>query len=239
MCKKEKSFPLLLAETTTKYRSPDTGSTDCLSLCLKLLQALSLKLGTALLKLGLGLKTHGTITPLALNVLVELSMEGLSQLLQLGLIILVDLGQGNDGGGLEVSQGTQTSLSLDNGEWDVHLSAKGRKPEDQLDGVNVVSDDDQLGLLLLDEGSHVLQTELKGGGRGSRGGVLGSSGGLQALQLGLLVLRLVLDEKLEQLSSLVLVQGAAELVDGRGHLQSLKKDLMELRIKGNNPKRKH
>jgi hypothetical protein len=43
---------------------------------------------------------------------------------------------------------------------------------------------------------------------------------------------LVLDEELEQLSSLVLVQGAAELVDGRRHLQSLKKDLL-LSLKAN------
>lgn len=200
-----------------------------LSLGVKLLLALDLKSGSTLVELGLGLETHGAIAPLALNVFVELSVEGLGELLQLGLVLLVDLGQAGNSGGLLVGQGAKTSLALDDGERNIHLSAEGRKPENKLDGVNIVGDEDELGLLLLNERCDVLEAELEGGRRSSGGGsgLVGDGGGslLNSLELSLLGLRLVLDQELEQLSSLVLVQSTVELVDRRRHLQSLKEDL--------------
>jgi len=44
---------------------------------------------------------------------------------------------------------TESSLSLDEAEGDFLLSAELGEPEDELDGVNVMSDDDELGSLVL------------------------------------------------------------------------------------------
>ena len=49
--------------------------------------------------------------------------------------------------------------------------------------------------------------------------------GLKASLLGSLRLRLVLDQELEEFSSLVLIQGAIELVERRRYLQTLKENL--------------
>lgn len=63
-----------------------------------------------------------------------------------------------------------------------------------------------------------------------RGRLLASllSGGdlFEALLLGLLVLRLVLHQHLEELGGLVLVDSLGELIDRRGHLKALNQDLL-------------
>jgi hypothetical protein len=198
---------------------------------LTLLGLLHLNFELSLGQLSLGLQAHDSTAPLSLEVFIELSLEVVLQALELGLVLLVHGGKGAHSGGLLVGEGAQSSLALDNGEGDIHLLAKSGKPDNQLDGVNVVGDDDQLGLLLLNEGGNVLQAVLEHGrGRaGPGGGGLTSSGGLggglEADVLGGISLGLVLHQQLEQLGSLVLVQGSVELVQSRGHLQSLKKDL--------------
>ena len=145
-------------------------------------------------------------------------------------------------------------VHLDDAEGHVHLPAQRRKPQHQFDGVDVVGDHHQAGLLLLHQGRHVLQAVLQkqtrqevnntvreeGGGwvgsclegRGRRsscgGGLTASgskSGGLQTLRLGGLGLGLDLHEQLEKLGSLVLVQSVRELVNGRRNLQPLKENL--------------
>jgi hypothetical protein len=203
---------------------------DRLSKSSLLLGLLDLKLLTTLLELGLGLETHDSAAPLALNGLVELSMEVLRESLELGFVLLANLGEGNDRGSLLVGQCAETGLSLDNGEGDIKLAAQGRKPDDELDRINIVGDDDQLGLLLLNEGSDVLKTVLEGvGDLGSGNRLTGSNSGglgLNAGGLGLLGLRLVLNQELEELSSLVLVESLLELVDGWGDLEALGQDLL-------------
>src|SRR3989338_3859174 len=93
-----------------------------------------------------------------------------------------------------------------------------------LNGVDIVSNKNKLGLLLLDEGSNVVDSVLENGGR-SRGlglGVLelGLGQGGQTLLLLELGLRLVLVGEGKQAAGGVLVDGLVELLDNRGDLQT-------------------
>ena len=59
-----------------------------------------------------------------------------------------------------MDNGAKASLALDNDVGNAHLSAKGREVDNQLDWVYVMSDDDQGGLLGLDESNSVVETVL-------------------------------------------------------------------------------
>eukprot|EP01085_Mycamoeba_gemmipara_P003334 Mycagemm_TRINITY_DN9985_c0_g1::TRINITY_DN9985_c0_g1_i1::g.3334::m.3334 type:complete len:168 gc:universal TRINITY_DN9985_c0_g1_i1:532-29(-) len=94
-----------------------------------------------------------------------------------------------------------------------------------------MSDDDELGLLLLNESGDVIQTELDDSGG------LGLDNSLGVLSLGLsslekaslllsLALWLVLVQELEESGGVVLVQSAGELGNGRRHLQALVQDAL-------------
>jgi len=86
-----------------------------------------------------------------------------------------------------------------------------------------VGDDDELGLVLLDEGGDVVKAELKVAWLGGLSGS-GLSLLLQSLLLVLSGLWGVFTEKLKDFASLVLVNSVGELVDGRGDLESLHQD---------------
>jgi len=61
---------------------------------------------------------------------------------QLALVLALDVLDGQDGGSLLVDNGAEAGLALDNDVGDTHLSAEGRKVDNQLDWVNIVSNDD-------------------------------------------------------------------------------------------------
>ena len=88
-----------------------------------LLGVLGHDLLSALLEFGLGLKTHDASTPSALWTVVELRLEVLLEGLQLALVFLVHFGDSDDGGVLLVGESSQSGLSLNNAERDVHLAA--------------------------------------------------------------------------------------------------------------------
>jgi hypothetical protein len=107
-----------------------------------------------------------------------------------------------------------------------HLPAESGQEDDQLDGVDVVGNDNQRSLLGLDEGDTVVQPVLgEEGLLGVLGGGLLTLGGLglglleETGLLLLLGLGLVLVQELEELGGGVLVQGVAELGDRRGDLK--------------------
>ena len=54
----------------------------------------------------------------------------------------------------------EASLALDDDVWDTHLTAEGREEYDELDGVNVVCDDNERRLLRLDKSDTVVQAVL-------------------------------------------------------------------------------
>jgi len=59
---------------------------------------------------------------------------------------------------LFVDDGAKACLALDDGVRDAHLAAESRKEDDELDGVDVVCDDDERGFLGLDESDDVVET---------------------------------------------------------------------------------
>ena len=105
------------------------------------------------LELADGLVAHLATTPGAadLGVLVELSLEARLVLGEGAGVGGLDLGEGDDGSVLLVDEGAEAALALDDAVRDVHLAAQGREEDDELDRVDVVSDDDKLGLLVLNE----------------------------------------------------------------------------------------
>lgn len=171
-------------------------------LCLLLLLDRLLLLGLSSSGLGAELAAAPLATSLVELVVVVLASVG-GELCELVGVLLVDVDDGNSGGGLLVDDLAETRLALDDDVRDAELAAEGREPHNELDGVDVVSDGDELGLLLLNKSGDVVKTELdhSGGLRLDDGlGILGL--GLSSLQkasllLGL-ALRLVLVEELEE-----------------------------------------
>jgi len=119
-----------------------------------------------------------------------------------------------------VAKFTEVSFSTDEAEGDTLLSAESRKEDDHLDWVDVMGDNDELSLVLFDEGGNVVKTILE---MDWLGGLAGLSFGffLQAFLLVLLGLWAVFAEQFKELACLVLINGVTELSDGGRHLQSL------------------
>lgn len=131
---------------------------------------------------------------------------------------------------LLVDDRAETGLALHNGVWDTHLLAESRKEDDELDGVDIVGDEDKRSLLVLNETDDVVETVLDGVRLGADvllllailngGGLLGET--LLLLGLGL---RAVLVEELESLGSGVAVKDVLELSDRRRDLEAHVQDL--------------
>lgn len=111
------------------------------------------------LALGSALETSDLF--LEFLVLVEVGAEGGSQVGELSLVLLADFSQSNHGGVLLVDEFAEGSLSLDEAVGDVHLLAEVGEPEDNVDGVDVVGNGDQLGLLVFNEFGDVVESELE------------------------------------------------------------------------------
>jgi len=177
------------------------------------------------------LDTHDTTAPLSVElvVIIVLGLELLGELLEIDEVLAAHLGQSHASGRLEVNELAKVGLAADEAEGNTLLSAEGGQMDDELDRVDVVSDDNKLGLVLLDEGGHVVEAELKVERLVTLFGV-GLVGGtalsvvLQSKGLLLVGLWLVLGEQFKELAGLVLLESRLELIDGGGHLQSLHQD---------------
>ena len=189
---------------------------------------------SSLLSLGhhvLVLNSHKTTTPgdLVGSVLVELGHEVLLEGIEILEVLLSNLGEGDAGSGLGVAELSESGLTLDNAVWDSLLSAESWEEDHHLKWVDIVGDDNELGLTFLDEGGNVVKTELEGDWLWSDEAVLLSalSGLSLGLESGLLVLGGlwgVLSEELEKLGGLVLVNGLGELVESWWGLESHEED---------------
>lgn len=132
---------------------------------------------------------------------------------------------------LLVNNSSKTSLTLNNSVRDTHLAAKSGQENNQLNGVNVVSNQDKGSLLVLDEADNVVKTVLDV--VGLLGDILlllalsdGGGLGVETLLLLDLGLGTVLVEELEGLGSGVAVQGVLELSNGRRDLETEVQDLL-------------
>ena len=104
----------------------------------------------------------------------------------------------------------KVGLAMDEVEEDTLLASESVQMDNKLDRVDIVGDHDQLGLVLLDEGRHVIETELEV--HGLLGLILailvGSASislSLESVVLGGLGLRLVLVEQFKELGSYTIV----------------------------------
>lgn len=73
------------------------------------------------------------------------------------LVLALHFLEGNDSSSLLVHNGTEASFALDDDVGDAHFTAQSRQENDQLDGIDVVSDDDKGSLLGFDEGDDMVQ----------------------------------------------------------------------------------
>lgn len=132
---------------------------------------------------------------------------------------------------LLVDDSSETSLALDDGVRDTHLAAQSRQEDNELNGVDVMGDQNKRGLLILDQADNVVETVLDGVrlladillllALLNGGGLLEET--LLLLGLGL---RAVLVEELEGLGSGVAVQGVLELSNRRRDLEAHVQDLL-------------
>ena len=176
------------------------------------------------------LDSHDTTSVLSSEsrVLVVKRSEVTSESVEIVLILFLDLSESNAGCGLLVDKLTETGLVLDESIRDILLATEHREVENKLDGVDIASDEDEFGLVVLDERGDGAQTELV-----DRVGVTGllvlaTSGSFLLQSLGLLSfsLRLVFSQKLESFLSLVPLQSFLELGDLWWDTESLQKNLL-------------
>lgn len=127
-----------------------------------------------------------------------------------------------------MDDGTETSFALDDDIGDTHLATKGREVDHELDGIDIVGDNNKRCLLRLDQGDNMVKAVfgVQGLLRVLRVLVPGSSSTscLETSLLFLLALGAVLVQKLEQLCGSILVEGVLELGDSRGNLETLVED---------------
>jgi hypothetical protein len=144
-----------------------------------------------------------TTTPFSsqISIFIELSLEGLNQVIEFSLILLSDTSQSDTTGSLLANQFSESCLTSDEAERNFLLSAELRKPDDGFNGINIISNDDKSSFLILNETSNIVQAVLD-----SNRGLGVSSGLVFSLELGsfqssfsllLLGLRLVLSEELQ------------------------------------------
>jgi hypothetical protein len=130
-----------------------------------------------------------------------------------------------------VDHSSEAGLALDDGVGDTHLAAEGGEEDDELNGVDIVGDEDERSLLVLNQADNVVETVLDDVGLLADILLLLAlldGGGLLEETLLLLGLGLgpVLVEELEGLGSGVLVENVLELGDRRRDLQAHVKDLL-------------
>ena len=149
------------------------------------------------------LDAHDTTAPLLeqLGVVVVLLLEGDLELLEVLEVLLAGLGQSDASGGLHVAELAEVGLAADDAVGDVLSAAKGGQVDHGLDWVDVVGDHNELGLALLDELSHVVETELEVEGLGGLASTSLLSLSLESVPLLLAGLRHVLSHQLEQSGS--------------------------------------
>lgn len=132
---------------------------------------------------------------------------------------------------LLVDDRSETGLALDDAVWNAHLAAKGGQVNNQLNGVNIVGNNNQTGFLVLDQTNNMVETVFDNIGLlGNILLLLSVLDGLglfeETLLLLSLSLRAVLVEQAEDLGSQVLVGGVLELSKSRRHLEAHVKNLL-------------
>lgn len=180
----------------------------------------------------LRLGAHDATAPSLAHILIAIGEAGVTtfnDLCQLCLILRANVSECNCSGDLDVDGLTQASRAPYNAVRYIHLAAKCWKPDDELNGINIVRDHNKGGLLLLDKFSDMVDTKFEADGLLSTRSITTRFASLTELgqTLGLLNrgLRLVLGHELEEGARSGGIHGEAELVDCRRDLETHEKDL--------------
>lgn len=91
---------------------------------------------------------------------IQVGLGGTNESGKITLILALDVLKGNNSGGLLVNDGTEAGLALHDNVGDTHLAAEGGQENDELNGVNIVGDDNERSLLGLDKSNDVVETVL-------------------------------------------------------------------------------
>lgn len=156
------------------------------------------------------LDTHDTTAPLSveLSIIIVLDLELGAELFEVDEVFSANISKGDAGSRLQMDELAKVSLATDEAEGHTLLSAESGQMHNELDGINVVGDDDELGLVLFNKGGHVVQAKLEVHGllslfSGSRGGSTGLSLMLESSGFLLVGLRRVLGEQFKELGSCI------------------------------------
>jgi len=123
-----------------------------------------------------------------------------------------------------VAELTEVGLTADEAERNILSTAESGQVDNSLNGVNVVGNNNNLGLVLLNEGGDVVKTEFDEKRLGGLLVVLGLSSLLKTDLLVSLALGGVLSEQFEELIALVLLESVVELGNAGRHLKALHED---------------
>jgi len=191
-------------------------------------------LGLCLLQLsdaGLTLVRDNTTTPVLsdlIKAVVVVRLNGIGDLCQGTTILRVDVSQTEGSTCLALTECAKTSLALHNAVWNTHSSAESGQVEYQLNGINIMSNDDKLCLLGFNEGGDGVHTLADG--QCPLGRLIGLSFSLlggtspKPLLLRLLGFRAILVQEREQVDGSLPIQGLRELVDWWRNLDTAVKD---------------
>jgi len=189
-------------------------------------QLLGLKL-LQLGDLGGGFTSKASSSPVFpdfVSALVEVRLDGLDEFVEGAAVVRVDGCESETCASFPSGDAAQPGFVLDDAVRNSHLAAKGRKEQNELNGIDIVGDHDKLSLLLFHEPGYIVDTLANHGSALGRGILLSSGPSLgtcnQPLLLSLASLRPVLVHELEELGGSLPVQSLVELVDWRWDLQS-------------------
>lgn len=156
------------------------------------------------------LDTHDTTAPLSveLSIIIVLGLELGAELFEVDEVFSANISKCNAGSSLQVDEFAKVCLATDEAEGHTLLSAKSGQMDNELDGIDVVGDDDELGLVLFNKSGYVVQAKLEVHGllslfSGSRGLSTCLSLLLKSSGLLLVGLRHVLGEQFKELGSCI------------------------------------
>ena len=91
---------------------------------------------------------------------IQVSLGGADESGEFSLVFALHILESENSGGLLVDDRTETSLTLYDDVGHTHLTAESGKEDNEFDGVNIMGNDDERGLLGLNEGNGVVKTVL-------------------------------------------------------------------------------
>jgi len=173
------------------------------------------------------LDSHDATAPLfsEIGVVVVCSLEGAAEGLKVDEVLTTHISKSNTSRSLQVNKSAEVGLAPNEAEGDTLLSAESGQVHDELNRVDIMSDNDELGFVLFDERGHVVQAKLEVHWLlGLVAALLSCC--LESLSLVFVALRHVLGKQFKELGGLVLVESFLELVDLGRYLKSLHQDAL-------------